>query len=35
MPKHHCFPFSNGLISASRFLAAFFVEGEAAISVAS
>jgi len=35
MPKYHWFPFFDEDISGSRFCASFFVEGEAAISVAS
>ena len=35
MPKYHWLPFFDDDISGSRFCALFFVEGEAAISVAS
>ena len=35
IPKYHWFPFFDELISGSRFCSLFFVEGEAAISVAS
>jgi hypothetical protein len=35
MPKYHWLPFFDWLISGSRFCATFFVEGGAAISVAS
>jgi hypothetical protein len=35
MPKYHWLPFFDDDISGSRFCVSFFVEGDAAISVAS
>lgn len=35
MPEYHWLPFFEERISGSRFCAAFFVDGDAAISVAS
>jgi hypothetical protein len=35
MPKYHWLPFFDERISGSRFCALFFVDGDAAISVAS